>query len=211
MTVRLPSFSKMKLENVRRLAGEFRFTLASGSPRRRKILNEVGISFEVIIPDIEEICDIRLPPEKLAIDLAQQKLASITATAGHVYLSCDTIVVLDGELLTKPLDVSDARRILFTLSGRTHSVYTGLALCNGSTNKHYYGVEESRVRFHKLDARIIDEYIASGEPLDKAGAYGIQGMGGFFVDSIEGNIDNVIGLPLAELELLAGQLLDENG
>ena len=209
MTVRLPSFSKMKLENLRRLADQHKFILASGSPRRKRILTEVGIPFKIIVPRIEEDDYRGLSPQQLAIDLARRKAESIAIDNRGAILGCDTIVALGDKLLNKPADADDARRILRTLSGKTHSVFTGLALYDSTRKKCHCGVEESRVMFHELEVEAIDRYIASGEPLDKAGAYGIQGIGGFLVDSIEGNIDNVIGLPLRELEHLAGKFLSE--
>ena len=124
--------------------------------------------------------------------------------AASVLNQSDTIVVLNDEILTKPKNENDALRILKTLSGQTHSVYTGLALYDGKTNQCHTGMEESRVKFNRVSDEKILQYIATGEPLDKAGAYGIQGMGRFLVDTVEGNIDNVVGLPMGELERIAG-------
>jgi len=208
MTVRLPSFSKMKCPHLRRLADQVGLVLASGSPRRRTILKELGLKFEIIVPSIREEFDPALSPAEQAIELARQKAASLKIEDQRCYLSCDTVVFLDGKFLDKPRDRDEAFKILKTLSGRTHSVITGLALRGGNDGRILTGFEESRVSFNELEDRQINEYIATGEPMDKAGAYGIQGMGGFLVDTVDGNIDNVIGLPVGELECLVRLFLE---
>lgn len=205
MTVRLPSFSTMTLPNLRRLADRIGLVLVSGSPRRREILSQIGIPFEVIIPAIDESVSLDCPPAHLAAELARLKTDAIPKDGRRAYLGGDTIVVYDNHILNKPTDVADAMRMLTFLSGKTHSVFTGLALYDSARNLCHSGVEESRVTFNHLDEQMLARYIATGEPLDKAGAYGIQGMGRFLVDSIEGNIDNVIGLPMGELERIAEQ------
>jgi len=210
MTVRLPSYSKMPLPNLRKLATSQEFTLTSGSPRRHAILTEAGIPFRVIVPGIKEKFAADLDHHDQAMSLAKQKVLSVAGDDHAVCLGCDTIVVYGDTLLAKPEDEADARRILTFLSGKTHSVITGLALRDCEDNTIYTGFEESRVTFNVLEANRIDDYIASGEPMDKAGAYGIQGMGRFLVDSVEGNIDNVVGLPMNELERLAGLLLSHH-
>lgn len=205
MTVRLPSFSTMTLPNLRRLADRVGLVLVSASPRRRDILGRAGISFEAIIPSADESDSLDLPPARLAVELARRKADSAPKDGRRAYLGGDTIVVYDRHILNKPQDADDAMRMLTFLSGKTHSVFTGLALYDSARGRWHNGVEESRVTFNRLDERLLTRYIASGEPLDKAGAYGIQGMGRFLVDSIEGNIDNVIGLPMGELERIAEQ------
>ncbi len=211
MMVRLPSYSKMNLPHLRRLADEHGLVLVSGSPRRKRILTDAGVFFEVIVPQVEEHIRPELPPEMLAMDLAAQKVRSVEHDNRRAYLGCDTIVVLAGEILTKPADEHDAFRILSRLSGNDHLVFTGLALY-GAGRDHWYQIfEESRVRFNRLDDDSIRSYIATGEPLDKAGAYGIQGMGGFLVDSVEGNIDNVVGLPMSALERIASRYWEAYG
>jgi septum formation protein len=158
-----------------------------------------------MIPDVEEKLQPGLAPDRQAKDLARQKVLSIPADNHRVYLGCDTIVVLDGEILTKPVDAADAVRILKKLSGNRHSVFSGLALYDSRFDLVYDVVEESRVLFNHLSDADLSDYITTGEPLDKAGAYGIQGMGRFLVDSVEGNIDNVVGLPMGALERLAAR------
>ncbi|MDD4052555.1 MAG: Maf family protein [candidate division Zixibacteria bacterium] len=205
MTVQLPSFSTMTLPNLRRLAERAGLVLVSGSPRRREILRQAGIAFEVIIPDIDESIAVDCAPAELAVELARRKVESVARDGVRAYLGCDTIVVYDRHILNKPEDDADAMRMLTFLSGKTHSVFTGLVLCDSARKLCHDGVEESRVTFNHLDEQTLARYIATGEPLDKAGAYGIQGMGRFLVDSIEGNIDNVVGLPMGELERIAEQ------
>jgi septum formation protein len=157
----------------------------------------------VIIPTIIETINPNLKPAELSLDLARQKVESIQKDGKRAYLGCDTIVVLDDQILTKPVDEADAMRILMKLSGNKHSVFSGLALYDSRNDQYYMEVEESLVKFNQLEEADLVDYIATGEPLDKAGAYGIQGMGRFLVDSVEGNIDNVIGLPMGSLERLA--------
>lgn len=198
----------MSLPHLRRLADQPGLVLVSGSPRRKRILTDAGLRFEIIVPSVDEHIRPELPPEMLAMDLAGQKVKSIEPDGHRVYLGCDTIVVLDGEILTKPVDEEDAFRKLRKLSGNCHSVFTGLALLDSRRDRLHQMYEESRVCFNELTDEAVRTYIATGEPLDKAGAYGIQGMGGFLVDSVEGNIDNVVGLPMTALEKLATLVLE---
>lgn len=208
MMVRLPSFSTMNLPHLRRLGASAGLVLASGSPRRRSILREAGVAFEITVPDCDENIIPDLTPADLAVRLAYHKVLSVPRDGVRAYLGCDTIVVYNDTVLNKPADAADAMRMLRLLSGRWHSVFTGLALCDSRKNLFFKTVEESRVRFNPLSDEQLISYIATGEPLDKAGAYGIQGMGGILVDSVEGNIDNVVGLPIAALERLAEQYWD---
>ncbi|MEE9441866.1 MAG: Maf family protein [candidate division Zixibacteria bacterium] len=208
MTVRLPSFSKTICPELRQLSKTVDLVLASGSPRRKQILTELGLIFSILPPEIKEKIDSAMIPEELAVDLACQKVLSLDHKSNRAYLSCDTIVVYQNQILTKPKDKNDALRILKILSGQTHSVFTGLALLDGRTENCYNGVEESLVTFNNWDDEKLLEYIATGEPMDKAGAYGIQGMGRFLVDTVKGNIDNVIGLPLVTLEKMAKRFME---
>ncbi len=203
MTVRLPSFSKMNCLQLSKIAEKTGFVLASGSPRRKTILEEIGISFDIQVSQLDEKIPPGLPPDEIAVDLARQKVLSVAHDSPKVYLGADTIVVYNNRILTKPTDQADALHILTTLSGNTHSVFTGLALYDSQSKTCLNGFEESKVTFNGWDEEKLVEYIATGEPMDKAGAYGIQGMGRFLVDSVQGNIDNVIGLPLGVLEQLA--------
>ncbi len=203
MTVRLPSFSKMNLPNLRRLADEIGLVLVSGSPRRKRILTEAGLTFDVVLPEADEQLRPELSPEQQAMDLAGRKVMSVRPRDRRAYLGCDTIVVVEGEIMTKPADADDAVRILKKLSGSDHTVISGLALYDPGHDRLHQTYEQSRVHFNDLDDDAVRRYIATGEPLDKAGAYGIQGMGAFLVDTVEGNVDNVIGLPMCALEQLA--------
>lgn len=172
--------------------------LASASPRRRGLLDRMGLAHEVVPADIDETPRPGERPEALVARLAEAKathvLRSSPATAGDlVVLAADTVVVIDGAVLGKPADAADAAGMLGSLSGRTHEVLTGVAVARpGSV---VVVVERTAVTFGALDEGEIEAYVATGEPLDKAGAYGIQGRGGNFVTRIEGSYDNVVGLP----------------
>lgn len=205
MMVRLPSFSRMNLPHLKRLAETVGLALVSGSPRRQMILREARIPFDVIVPSVDESPLPGMAPEKVALSLARMKVDSVTRDGRRAYLGCDTIVVLENHILGKPLDDDDALRMLRLLSGRTHSVLTGLSLCDSRLERQFETVVESRVNFKVPTEAELRAYISSGEPRDKAGAYGIQGMGGILVDTVEGGIDNVVGLPIDALEELAGK------
>ena len=176
-----------------------RLILASASPRRQALLTQLGLFPIVEPPAVDER---PLPGEdarSLAARLARMKGSAIAARAANrdaVVLAADTVVALDGELLGKPTSPEDAMRMLRTLSGRTHSVISGLFVA--SPRHMETQAVETRVRFRALSESQIRWYAATGEPLDKAGSYAIQGIGGAFVESIEGSHSNVIGLPLAE-------------
>ncbi len=175
--------------------------LASASPRRREFLDRLGLQFEVLPADVDETPHPEEPPRDYVLRVAQSKAAHVARShSGRLVLAADTTVVLDGEILGKPRDAEDARRMLTRLSGREHHVLSGVAVdgpCRAST------VVETKVRFRALSPDEIAWYIRTGEPLDKAGAYGIQGLAGVFVREIEGSASNVVGLPLSEtIELL---------
>ncbi len=177
--------------------------LASGSPRRRELLSNVGLSFAVISPEVDE--DIREfdgDPRAAVLELSRRKAQSV---ADHhpdsLVIAADTLVSKDGALLGKPVDRAHAAEMLGSLSGNTHEVYTGVAL--SYEGKTVTCAERTKVRFRPLEKVEIDEYIATGEPMDKAGAYGIQNIGATFVEAVDGDYFNVVGLPLCALfELL---------
>lgn len=177
--------------------------LASGSPRRRELLTQIGCSFEVVKSDADEIMDDALSPAELVKANAASKaqaVASKLETSAAV-LGADTVVALDGKIFGKPLDEADAARMLRALSGKKHEVYTGLAfVVNGET---YTAAEGTLVEFRELTDEEIAEYIATGEPMDKAGAYAVQGFAAKFIPCIEGSFSNVVGLPLAAVDSLA--------
>lgn len=182
--------------------------LASGSPRRVKMLKEAGIAFRQIVPDIDENGGSDLSPEQLAIHLAEKKATAVVTRASErdIVLGCDTIVVLNNEILGKPQSKEHAFNILTRLSGQKHVVYSAVALMEHD-GQGTSGYEQTQVIFNALTDGEIHAYIKTGEPLDKAGAYGIQGFGAFLVDTYIGNLDNVIGLPMTLVNELAGKLL----
>jgi len=171
-----------------------RLILASGSPRRRDILRILGLEFEVRRPDLEEVVHPGEAPVDAVRRLAEEKSGSLAPSPGEVILAADTIVVLDDEILGKPSDDADAVEMLMRLSGRAHDVLTGIALRGGGEVRS--NVARTRVTFRSFDRAECEAYVATGEPLDKAGAYGIQGFGAALVDRIEGDYFNVMGLPV---------------
>ena len=175
-----------------------RVILASQSPRRRELLNLVGIAHEVQPADIDESYLAGERPREHAERLARGKAAVIAAREpGAVIIGSDTIVVVDGDVLGKPVDELDAVRMLERLAGRSHVVVTAVAVAwRGETRS---AVEEVGVTFHPMNRPEIDAYIATGEPMDKAGAYGIQGYGATIVSRVDGDYFAVMGLPLQRL------------
>ena len=177
-----------------------RFILASSSPRRRELLGSIGAEFDVIPSHIPEERRESETPEEYVARLSREKAYAISEKhPGRWIIAADTTVLLGEELLEKPLDAADARRMLATIAGKTHIVYTGVTLQNAAGGHHDTRVAESEVRMLPLTEREIAWYVATGEPLDKAGAYAAQGVGGLFIDSIHGSFTNVVGLPLALL------------
>ena len=181
--------------------------LASASPRRRELLSALGLSFEVRPAKGEEHPEPGLSGGETAKRLSRAKCLEIAADADEnaVVIAADTVVCLDDEILGKPADEQDAKRMLRALSGRDHRVFTGVTVARGG--RVLSDFEETAVHFRPLSEREIEAYIATGEPMDKAGAYGIQGRASLFVRAIEGDYFNVVGLPLCKL----GQMLKELG
>ena len=176
-----------------------RLVLASASPRRRDLLG--GVGFEVIIrpADVEELTG-GLSPRDLVLANAEMKALSVAAvTPGDLVLGADTIVVLDGEILGKPRDLAHAAEMLARLGGRVHEVLTGVCLLRGGAVSRCSFVESTRVSFRALDERIIADYLAEIDPLDKAGAYAAQEDQGRLIEQIEGSLENVIGLPVGRV------------
>jgi septum formation protein len=186
--------------------------LASGSPRRREILGALGIPFEAVVPEVEELTE--GVPEEVVVENARRKAATglSTAVQGAVALGVDTEVVLDGRLLGKAVGRSEARERLEALAGRTHTVLSGLVLLgagpSGGGPVERSGVAVSEVTFRELDPTTLDAYLASGEWRDRAGAYAIQGLGSILVERVEGDFSNVVGLPVRLMLELAPELLD---
>ncbi|MEA5039050.1 MAG: Maf family protein [Clostridiaceae bacterium] len=177
--------------------------LASGSPRRKQLLGLITDKFDVRPTGCDEtlLC---ADPDKRVLELALRKAHAAALLPGDAILAADTIVALDGEILEKPSDEADAYRMLRLLSGRTHTVYTGVAVRTEETVKSF--CQKTDVTFWELDDAFIDAYIRSGEPMDKAGAYGIQGRGALLVQNIEGDFFNVMGLPVAAVYRLLREL-----
>ncbi len=190
---------------------DMKYILASASPRRRKLLAQMGLSFEVIPAKGEELIS-STEPKQVVMELAAQKAAEVAeryekqsdpkqVTEDCMIIGADTVVVHKGEILGKPKDAADAVRMLESLSGDVHLVYTGVSLVvfqGGEKYTHTF-FEATDVRMHEMTGDEIYAYVDTGEPLDKAGSYGIQGQGGMFIDRIDGDYNNVVGLPIARL------------
>jgi septum formation protein len=177
---------------------ECRVVLASGSPRRHELLNLVGIAHEVRPANIDETLRSRETPQRHAERLAREKASAVaTRDPNLITIGADTIVVVNRKILGKPASAAQAATMLRQLSGREHKVVTAIAVSRGK--KLRSAVEVVRVRFRTLRAEEIEAYIATGEPMDKAGAYGIQGYGATIVECVNGDYFSVMGLPLARL------------
>lgn len=174
--------------------------LASRSPRRSELLSEAGYRFRCVPAGIDERAVAADSPEGLALSLARAKAAAVAGAAlpGEAVIGSDTAVILDGRVLGKPADDDDARRTLAALSGRTHQVVTGVSVQRDGSELAGFS-EEARVTFWPLEPAEIDAYVATGEPRDKAGSYGIQGLGRMLVKGIEGDYYTVVGLPVSRL------------
>jgi septum formation protein len=182
---------------------ELPLVLGSGSPRRRELLARAGVAFEVLAADIDESTRDGEEPAAFALRLAREKARAVAtrvgATPRRVVLGADTIVVIDGDVLGKPVDPEDAVRLLGRLVGREHRVYTAVAvLASDRLEQAATCVVASRVAMRAAGEAEIRRYVATGEPLDKAGAYAAQGEGRRFIERIEGSETNVIGLPIEE-------------
>lgn len=180
--------------------GGLPLVLASGSPRRRELLQQLGLEFQVETSDLDEDAVEADDPHELARRLARLKVERVARRfPDAVVLAADTVVVLGDRVLGKPADAGEARRMLRELAGKTHSVITGVALCHARQDRLEVFSEETRVEMRSLTGDEIEAYVASGEPSDKAGGYGIQGRAGAFIPRIEGCYFNVVGLPLAAI------------
>lgn len=182
------------------------YILASKSPRRHAYLTELGIPFTVLTADTDESLDERLSPREGVELLARRKAEALIGQVlpSDTVIAADTLVELDGRALGKPTDEADAKAMLSRLSGSRHTVHTGVAVLRGE--RLISDGETTVIRFRPLTEDEIDAYIASGEPMDKAGAYGIQGGASAFVESIEGELDNVVGLPCKTLVRLLSEI-----
>lgn len=190
MVRREPTFSKVHV----------RIILASGSPRRRELLARVVESFEIIPSACEEPAD--GPPEERVVRSACVKARDIAQSHRGLVIGADTLVVVGDDVLGKPMDRDEARRMMKRLSGREHRVLTGICILSTWPGEEHVAVEETTVSFRAISDAEIDAYLASGEADDKAGAYGIQGRAALFIDRICGDYYNVMGLPLCRLSLM---------
>ena len=178
--------------------------LASASPRRREILEQIGLRFTVAVSGAEETISPEMSPAMAVQSLSLLKAADVakSQSAEALVIGADTVVVFENEILTKPKDWDEAKAMLRKLSGKAHSVLTGLTVFRRKDGKSVSVTEETRVYFKELSDREIESYVHTKEPMDKAGSYGIQGLGGLFVEKIDGDYYNVVGLPLARLGIL---------
>ncbi len=186
------------------MTAERPIVLASGSPRRRQLLEMLRIPFRVIAPDVDEHVRAAEPPDHYVARLARDKAIAVAPRApGEVILAADTTVVLDGEIFGKPESPVDAVAMLTRLQGRTHEVMTGVAVMGGNGDVAQ-ALDVSRVTFRPMDRAGLEAYVATGEPLDKAGAYAIQGLGALLIARVDGDVYGVMGLPLGlAVDLLA--------
>ena len=173
--------------------------LASGSPRRQELLGRIGVrDFTVSVPQVEEVCPEGLTPEETVCHISRQKSGAVQAGAEDIVITADTMVFLDGQRLGKPRDEADALRMLLELQGRHHTVCTGVTVRQGA--RLLTRAQSTDVYFRPATERELRAYIAGGEPMDKAGAYGVQGQGALLVERIDGDFFNVMGLPVVLLE-----------
>jgi len=176
--------------------------LASGSPRRRALLAMAGFSFEVVPADVDETADPAFSPEQLVAALSEKKALHIR-DEDAIIIGADTVVAIDGLILGKPKNEDDAFNMLSRLQGRPHTVFTGVTVVSSALEgKRRTFVESTKVFMRSLTEKEIRSYMATGEPFDKAGAYGIQGRGAILIDKIEGDYFTVVGLPLCKLNMI---------
>jgi septum formation protein len=197
-----------RLKSISEILKGRRLVLASSSPRRAKILRDAGVDFEIRVPpEVEKDANWSDPVEHV-LSLSKAKAESVARQMKEgIILGADTVVVLNGEILGKPKDKEDAFLILTRLGGKTHTVFTGITLVSKRDNRVLSDHDSTQVEFNRLDREKIESYIATGEPMDKAGAYGIQGMGSFLVKGIRGSLDNVIGLPTEKLKQMLARII----
>lgn len=173
--------------------------LASKSPRRQELLKFITEDFTVKTAEVDETLPKNIEPQDAVLYLSKIKTQPFK-NENDIVIGADTVVAIDGKILGKPRDTADARDMLRLLSGKTHSVFTGVTIIKNKTVQSFYC--ETRVTFFELSNEEIDRYISTGEPLDKAGAYGIQGYGSLLVEKIDGDYFNVVGLPVSKVNRL---------
>lgn len=181
--------------------------LASQSPRRRELMGLFGLPFEIRTKEIDETLEAGISVSEAVANLSRRKAEAIERSPADIVIAADTVVVLDGQALGKPRDEADARKMLCRLSGKTHQVMTGLTVLQGE--RAVSCTEITQVTFGKLTQQQIDDYIRTGEPMDKAGSYGIQGKAALFVEGISGDYYNVVGLPVCRLGGILRTFMEE--
>ncbi|MBI5328124.1 MAG: septum formation protein Maf [Deltaproteobacteria bacterium] len=178
-----------------------RITLASSSPRRKALLEEIGLPFDIYLSNIDENIKNGETPEEHCLRLAEEKAKCAAKNVKNSWIiGADTVVFIDNRILGKPSGIKEAREMLNLLSGRYHAVVTAFCLLNASTGKTIKKAVKSKVKIKNLTDKEIDDYLKTGESLDKAGAYAAQGVGNFMIEKIEGSYTNVVGLPMEELK-----------
>jgi septum formation protein len=183
-----------------RKRGNMDLILASASPRRAELLEQIGLNFQIIPSTFQEETLLEADPARLVMELALNKARQVAGgIPGGLVIGADTIVFLEGQILGKPSGIEEAVRMLAQLSGKAHRVFTGIALIEVPGGKYRVNYEMTRVQFRSLSRDEIEAYVSTQEPFDKAGAYGIQGKGAVLVESIHGCYFNVVGLPIARL------------
>lgn len=178
-----------------------RLILGSSSPRRKELLEKVGLEFDIVKPDIDEIILSNEKPSEFVVRIADEKAKKVNSliSGNKTIIAADTVVVINNEILGKPINDKDAADMLNKLSGKVHSVFTGFAILNSNNGVMYTQAVETLVKFKVLNQNEVQGYINSNEYKDKAGGYAIQGIGSFMIESINGSYTNVVGLPLCEL------------
>jgi len=174
--------------------------LASTSPRRKALLARLINNFEIMPSDYKEDMTLNLPPSELAKTLSHGKATGTAKKANGIIIGSDTFIALENEILGKPHTPEKAKEMLKKLSGKTHEIYTGITIINTETKQEIQNCEITKITFKKLNEKEIQDYIATGEPLDKAGAYALQGLAKKFITKIEGSRTSAIGLPLEKLK-----------
>lgn len=198
----------MSCENLRKA----HLILASASPRRALILKNLGVPFEIMVSRAVEEDDLSGDPVKHVLALSRRKAEDVAGRLQEgVVVGADTVVVSEGKIMGKPRDACEAASMLSSLSGRVHQVLTGLTLIDAAGSRVVSDYERTKVKFRALSNDEIEAYVASGEPMDKAGAYGIQGIGALLVEGIEGCFYNVVGLPVVKLMILLDKLRGLDG
>lgn len=185
-----------------------KIVLASGSPRRHELLQLITEDFEIRVSEADESVPENIPAEKTAEYLSMVKAQAVELNTDEIIIGCDTVVVIDGRVLGKPSSEEECFEMLSLLSGKTHTVYTGVSfVCSDRTHSFTAG---TNVEFYPLTQNEISDYIATGEPFDKAGGYGIQGKGSLLVKDISGDYFNVVGLPVSALKRELESFIENN-